>query len=265
MLFQPGGGGFNAFSTGNYEWSGMFLWLCGLIVLVLAMVLLVDYINNRKMSHLFWSAAFGAQFWVFLMVTNTGTWESLINPTFGDLQTAIPQILMLMIPALFASGLILETSDNKKLVKTLLIYTFVGSIVTIVLLTWQDYLPMTMSRIAGILLHIPTGILMITIPLKKNEGDKTMLFFSLGALLIAIIGILMGVIGIMTEIGYWYTGDEVPILNILSSEGGSADTLIAAFAFLILGSTIVFLAGVLIPKKWAPSVPLIEFEERAAR
>ncbi len=82
MILQPSSEGWNVFSTGNYEWTGMFLWLCGIVALILAAILLVDYINNRKTSHLLWAAAFGALVWVLIMVIN-GSWELIINPGFG--------------------------------------------------------------------------------------------------------------------------------------------------------------------------------------
>jgi hypothetical protein len=247
---------YDVFSTGNYAWAGMFLWLCGLISLILAMILLVNYVNNRKLSNLFWSAGFSAQFWVYLMVIN-GDWEMLINPTFGNFEVLIPQLLMFVVPALLASGMILETLDNKKLVKTLLIYTFVGTCVSIIFLVWQDSFAPTIPRIAGIVLHVPSGIAMIVLPITKNKEDKTGLFFSLGGILLAIVGIFLGLIGIGFDMGTFVNGDV--------AIDGLVDMMIASFSFIMVGAALCFLAGILLPKKWGPPVPLIELEERTAR
>jgi hypothetical protein len=261
---------YNAFEVGNFRWSEMLFWITLVFVLAFGLLLFVAYMNDRNQSHLLWSVAFFgivAVIYNVLMYTNAssagrgqptivnymGDYALLMWPDMQQIPYVIINALMYMTPGLIAAGLLLATFEDKKYGNLLLMFN--GIMVPIIMVLMVD--PTNganadigaFASLAVIILHTPSYLAIILLPILRNQEEKE-------GYLVSVAGLIMAVCGIIFV---------VMVFNpyaLSQLEGGFVDTFFMVYPFLMMGA-IVFLAfGILIPKKWSFSIPGVEFAER---
>lgn len=262
---------FNPFELGNYRWSEMLIWITMVIALAFAVLLFVDYLNNRNKAHLLWSVALAAIFAVLNMAQMyanttsggrgsptifnfTGDYAILIWPDFGSIPYVIINTLMLMTPGLIAAGLLYATFDDKKFGDLTLMFN--GIMVPIIIVFMCDptnganeMMP-GLAILAGLVLQVPMFLAIIVLPIMRNQDEKEGFLISIAGLIMLVFSILFAYIALGTDVS--------------QLEGGFIDVVFMIYPFVIMAVVIFLAFGFLIPKKWAFSIPGVEFEERQA-
>lgn len=98
---------FNPWALSEYRSADILLWVAGIIAVVFAFFLLVEYFNTKKINHVLWAISLIITFVVFHIVANSGTYSVLLSDVLAGLTT--------LIPGLIAAGLLYSVFEDKKL------------------------------------------------------------------------------------------------------------------------------------------------------
>ncbi|MFX0012956.1 MAG: hypothetical protein ACFFB2_03945 [Promethearchaeota archaeon] len=209
------------------------LLITGLVALVMAVFLLLDFLKNRKVYHLAWAISFLVLFVSGVLIIING---------FTILEEPLVPVVAAFIPACLAIGLFFVVWDDKPYGLLYTVYTVVMvaalAVVRLELLSGFDAFstPVLMG------LHIPSGLSIVGIPLytaftKKTE--ITSIFYSIGGFLISFGGVLLAFLKL-----------DAPILT--------ADQIFDVLPLLLVIVGVLFVLGILLPEKWRPENPLFK-------
>ncbi len=215
--------------------SAIILLMVGVVAIILALLLLKEYIVSKKPYHLAWAISFLVLFVSGVLIIFLGWKETLENPL-------VPPVAAL-IPAGLAIGLIFAVWPSTKYGLYYALYAIIViGILAIVRVVGGDLSGFSSPLIMGI--HIPSGLIISFLPLYTSFISKytewTGVFFGIGGLLISFGGVLLAFATVpgMTAI--------LPFTDIL---------VILPILLLIVGG--FFLLGIGLPKKWSVPIPFL--------
>jgi hypothetical protein len=226
----------------------VIFWVCAIVSIIFALLLLVSYFNSRKTEHLYWGIAF-ALMWINLhLAIPIGEFSYFLLP--------VPSAFAGLTVGLFALGLFKNVKPEKTLIgNLLLLYVVAMSFVIMFVknnLFGTEYfgtqlLPSWIIPIVVMALHVPMAVLIIWLPLTtRDENGKS-------ALMMTIAGALMGLVGLLLALA---TFDIFP--HPISV--GYVFIILSVFPFAYLLATIAFAWGTFVPKRWAFDIAGIELE-----
>jgi len=251
MILQPPSTPPTVWELSYYEnYVESLIWMAAIIAIIFGILTLVDYFNTRRRSQLVWSLSFFSVWIVFHQLIMDGDYSMLLGAVIATISA--------LIPGLLAAGLFYALFEDKKILKLrlgdiyLLFVVVMASVILIVKADPTTFTPMTPSALPAwltpvvvMVLHIPSGLSIILLPILKNRAQKSSYIMSIGGIAISIVGILLAIIS----------------LDIMATDEYLAlvFTLFPWFLLLSVGS---FAFGILLPEKWRFSIPNVEFEER---
>ncbi len=215
--------------------GALVLLVVGVVAIVLALLLLKEYMATKKTYHLAWAVSFLVLFVSGVLIILLG-WEDALAFEL------VPPVAAL-IPAGLAIGLVFAVWPDKQYG---LIYTLycVVLIAALALMKLEIILPLDMASMALMGSHIPSGLIITLLPLYtafvSKDTEWTSLFFGIGGLFISIGGVLLAFATVegMTAI--------LPLADIF-----------AILPFLLLVVGVLFVLGIGLPSKWKVEIPVI--------
>ncbi len=215
--------------------SALILLIVGVVAIILALLLLKEYMASKKPYHLAWALSFLVLFVSGVLIIFLGWADTLENPL-------VPPIAAL-IPAGLAIGLIFAIWPDTRYG----LYYTVYALVVIVLLAvvrifGEDFAGLSSPLIMGI--HIPSGLIISFLPLYtafiSKDTEWNAAFFGIGGILISFGGVLLAFATVPGMRAILPFDDILGILPIL---------------LLIVG--VFFLLGIGLPKKWNIPIPFL--------
>jgi hypothetical protein len=212
--------------------GALVLLVVGVVAIILALLLLKEYMASKKPYHLSWAVSFLVLFISGVLIILLGWGETLAI----DL---VPPVAAL-IPACLAIGLVYAMWPKYGLLYTLY------CVVLLAVLTMMklDLFMGEMASFALMGIHIPSGLIITFLPLYtafvSKETEWTAAFFGIGGLLISFGGVLLAFATVegMTAI--------LPLADIFA---------ILPFLLLIVG--VLFVLGIGLPSRWKIAIPII--------
>ena len=278
---------YDPFKSGNFRWTEMSMWIIGIIAATIALFLIIDYAKTNKKTHLLWSIAMvGLGLTFYMVITHTlssrgeveyqGNWRFLVWGDYESTQMIITSLLMVIVPGLIATGLLYETSEDRKTGDMFLYFTLVMDVVVMITMMVAgnglitDTLnpgqipnpdPINIFPVAFVALaitQVPALLAIIILPIIKNKEEKGGYLLSIGALLMLVINVLLLVVGFGTN------QDEGTFMGTAFAAGDLVDLVFAMYPFFMAAVVMCFAFGMIMPEKWGFSVPGIDFEKRSA-
>ncbi len=210
----------------------VLLLLTGIVALLGAIFLLLDYLKNKKIYHLLWAISFIVLFLAGLLIVLVD-WTILFEP--------IIPVITTLIPAFLAVGLLYALYAEKPFGLYFLLY----SVILIAIQFLARYGIAGLSGYASITLmavHIPSGLIIVLIPLlaaAKKETEMASIFFSLGGISISMGGVLLA-----------FAATSSPIMTL--------DQIVAVLPILLLIVGLFFFLGVFMPTRWRANNPVFK-------
>lgn len=273
MILQPAPSVFSPFDIGNWRWSESLLWITAFAALIFGILLLVDAINNRKVHHAIWAVAMIGEWIVLHALIVDGSYLKLLEPDIAGVLDPFFLILSSFVPPLIAAGVLYASFEDKKIPNIFMI--FVLCMIPVIVVAKLDptngqYAGMDWFETASVmLLHIPTGLVLIIVPIMKTN-DRNALLIVIGGVLMSVVGIILAILPFLQDylanIPPVYIVQELvsPFWLTFAEEYGFIDIVLSIVPFIIMGAVFCFTLGMLLTREWAFNVPGIEFEERAA-
>lgn len=205
------------------------LLITGAVALVMAILLFLDYLKNRKAFHLAWAISFLVLFVSGVLIIIFG-YDILAEP--------LVPVVAAFIPACLVIGLFFAAWDDKPYGLYYTIFTVVMVFVLAVVRLLPDLSDFSTPVLMG--LHVPSGLAIVGIPLytaltKKTE--ITSIFYSIGGLLISTGGVLLAISKTNEDVAQ-LTFDVLPLLLV------------------IVG--VFFVLGIILPTKWRVEIPFLQ-------
>lgn len=205
----------------------VLLLVIGVVAVVMAILLILDYLKNKKVYHVAWAISFLVLFISGVLIILNG---------YTILEEPLVPVVAAFIPACLVIGLFFATWDDKLYGVYYTIFTIVMVAILAVVRLLPDLANFSTPVLMG--LHIPSGLAIVSIPLytaltKKTE--ITSLFYSIGGLFISIGGVLLAISKTNTDV---------------------ADLTFAVLPLLLVVVGIFFVLGIILPTKWKIEIPI---------
>ncbi len=209
----------------------LLLLVTGLVALIMAIFLFMDYFKNKKVFHLWWAISMLVLFLAGLLFVLTD-YAILYDPLIPIVATIIPVGL--------AVGLLYAVMPDKPYG---LYYTIYSIVLIIVQAAGRYITGLEAVALPSLLaVHIPSGLIIVFLPLMtaiKKDTEYTSIFFSLGGLAISLGGMLLAFVKINS-----------PLLPLA--------TILAILPILLLLVGVLYLLGIFLPTKWKAAFPLVK-------
>ncbi|MHA1246373.1 MAG: hypothetical protein ACTSPE_03540 [Candidatus Thorarchaeota archaeon] len=209
--------------------SLILLLLTGIVALVMAIFLFLDYTKNKRIYHLSWAISFVVLFLAGLLI---------VLFDFAILGNPLVPVVATVIPVGLAVGLLHAVWGDRT-------YGTYYAIYAAIMIVVQAATRLVAGLEAGatptlLALHIPSGLIVVIVPLitaLKKETEFTSIFFSLGGIFISLGGMLLA-----------FLKFDSPIL--------SADQIFAVLPLLLLIVGVLYFLGIFMPTKWKAQIPI---------
>lgn len=240
MLLQPSGTPWSPWTIGNYQWSSAFIWIAAVAGLLFGMLLFASYVTTHKRQLLLWSFGF-LGIWVFFhqMIT-VGKYNMMVLWSDTSMFGIPTDMLTLLIPGFFAAGLCFA-----KDVKFGRIFTWCMAGLTVIYTVLQldpssGQIPKTdlYAEIAAMLVTLPSGILMIVLPIIDVGKRVSRVWMGLGGIMFLTINILVSLIVIFS-----------PLHN------ETVDIIFKIMPFFLLGAVIFTVFGIIGKEEYGFKLP----------
>ncbi|MHA1522639.1 MAG: hypothetical protein ACTSRK_20930, partial [Promethearchaeota archaeon] len=207
------------------------LLITGVVALLFTVFLVLDYLKNKKLPHLFIALAFFVVFAAGILLVLFNDYELLMTP--------IVSMLAVFIPGGLAAALFYESifgENGKKIGLGYAGYIVIMAVVIVITKAIGSPIASTMVMLA----HIPSGLAIVVLPILVYMKDKewTAILVSVGGLLISVAGMLLA---------FYVTGvlaDPTIIFVLLP--------------WILLAVSACFAFGFLYTSKWTFSVPVLK-------
>ncbi len=212
--------------------GAIVLLVVGVVAIVLALLLLKEYLVSKKPYHLAWAISFLVLFVSGVIIILLG-WADAIG------HELVPPVAAL-IPAGLAVGLLYAVFDDTQYGLFYTIYALI--VIALLTVIKLGILELDIASMVIMAIHIPSGLIISFLPLYTvytKETEWTSAFFGIGGLLISFGGVLLA----MATVG---SGNE-DLLNLVFD--------VLPYLLLIVG--VLFVLGIGLPKKWKVDIPVI--------
>ncbi|MHA1994061.1 MAG: hypothetical protein ACW97Z_05945 [Candidatus Hodarchaeales archaeon] len=213
--------------------GAVVLLVVGVVAIILALLLLKEYLSSKKMYHLSWAISFLVLFVSGVLIIFLGWTEALENPL-------VPPVAAL-IPAGLAIGLLYAVYDDTQYGFFYALYAIV--VIGILTVIKLDILTLDIASMVIMGIHIPSGLIISFLPLYTAFTKKTAwtsIFFGIGGLLISFGGVLLA----------FATVESMEAILPLTE-------IFAILPYLLLVVGVFFALGIGLPKKWKVDIPII--------
>ena len=266
---------FDPFGVGTQRYSEPFLWIGAFAAVILAVLFLGSYFATRKKQLLIWAFAFAGIWIVYHQLIFGATYSFLMDPLgpvvgfrSAGMFTLLTMALGLLIPGLIAGGLAYEKDKKFGMIYTS--YTVFMSMLFVVFMILPNsnifgaglvgmaqieakFTPVLIGFIIQLLVQLPSGILIIALPIMKKGPWFPVVWVSVGGLLLTVQNFLFSVIAILKTI-------QKPMLE---GEGETVSMIMNFIPFFFLGFVLFVAYGLIGTKDYGFSLPHVEFEEKA--
>lgn len=245
MFLQPPPTAPSPWDIGNYQWSEAFIWIAAVAGLVFGMILFASYVSNHKRQLLLWSFGFLGM-WVFYhqMIT-IGTYNMMVFWNDTSMFGIPTEMLVLLIPGLFAAGLCFTKSEKfgKIFSWYIAIMTVIYTVLQLDPSSGQIANTDLYATIAAMLVTLPSAILIIALPIMDEGalGPKSMM--AVGGIFLVTIYILTSMIALFDPL-----------------HDATIDPIFMIMPFFIIGAIIFLIFGVIGKKEWGFKLPNLKFE-----
>jgi hypothetical protein len=255
VLFQPPSGPPDPWDVGEYQWASLLLWIVCIVGIIWGFLLIVSYINTRKRHYLLWGASFSLIFIGFHQVIGTSD--------YGILLDGFMAAMLAFIPGLLAAGLLMAAYKDKKFGDYYALFALIMAILIGIFkfdpFYWITAETALVPTSMVMILHIPSGLLLVIVPILTTFKSKTTRW---PALFISIGGLLFGLVGFSLSLA---TSGYLAMIELTT--GVPADwalfVIFGLFPIFLLFAGLAWALGTLIPSLWNFEIPGVEFEERA--
>ncbi|MHA1775710.1 MAG: hypothetical protein DRO88_08790 [Promethearchaeia archaeon] len=168
----------------DFPGAVIVLLVTGVVALLFCIFLILDYLKNKKLPHLFIAIAFFVVFAAGVLLVIINDYELLMTPVIS--------MLAVFIPGGIATALLLESVFGEKGKTIGLGYAGYIIIMAIVIIITKA-IDSPIASIMVMLAHIPSGLAIVILPILVYMKDKewTAILVSVGGLLISVAGILL--------------------------------------------------------------------------
>ncbi len=230
---------------GSGKVAEIAFWMVAIVAIIFALFLLSSYLTTRKPAHLYWGISF-TLIWI-------NTHVAIFSGSFTTFLDPVPATLYALMVGLFAVGLFKNVKPEKdKMGNYLLYYVVIMSLVIgffklveLENLATVIVVPALVVPILVMILHVPSAILIIWLPLQTREEN------GISALAMTLAGVLMGLVGVLLALA---------TLGILATDEYLL-IVFNVFPFVYLGAGLCFAWGTFVPKRWNFAIPGIELED----
>jgi len=216
------------FVVSSYPGAVVLLLITGIAAVLFGLFMLLDFLKNKNMHHLLWALAFFVLFIAGIVLIFTNDYSLLLSPLVAALAA--------LIPVGIAAGLYFVVFEEKNKLYGYIYLLFV--IVMVILIGITKAVDSPGASATVMVAHIPSGLSIILLPIyttyKTKETDWKALLITIGGIVVSIAGMLLA----LFTIG---AADIVLILTLLP--------------IVLLIAAVFFAFGMLIPEKWAFSIP----------
>ncbi len=209
----------------------IILLITGVVALIFTIFLVLDYLKNKKLPHLFIALAFFVVFAAGVLLVLFNDYELLMTP--------IISMLAVFVPGGLAAALFYESIFGENGKKIGLGYAgFIVLMAVIIVITKAIGSPIASTMV--MLAHIPSGLAIVVLPILVYMKDKewTAILVSVGGLLISVAGMLLA---------FYVTG-------ILADP----TIIFVLLPWILLVVSACFAFGFLYTSKWTFSVPVLK-------
>jgi hypothetical protein len=209
----------------------ILLLVVGIVALVMALLLLREYLTNKNVAHVLWAVSFLVLFVSGVLIILNG---------FEVLQEPLVPVVAALIPAGLASGLFFAVGPEEKFGLLFTAYALIGIVLLAIAkleILFEDFSSMILMAV-----HIPSGLTIVLLPLLtalRKETEMTSIFFALGGFCISLGGVLLAIA----------TVDETILLSF--------DDIFAILPILLVIVGVLFVLGIILPTKWKIQVPFL--------
>ncbi|MHA1112780.1 MAG: hypothetical protein ACTSRE_16955 [Promethearchaeota archaeon] len=210
----------------------VILLITGVVALLFTIFLVLDYVKNKKLPHLFIALAFFVVFAAGVLLVIFNDYELLLDP--------IVSMLAVFIPGGIAAALFYESVFGKNGKTIGLVYAgYIVIMAIVILITKLMELPI--ASIMVMAAHIPSGLAIVILPILVYLKDKewTAILVSVGGALISVVGILLAFL-------------------VSGSELFSAALIFGLLPWILLVVAACFAFGFLYTSKWTFKFPLLK-------
>ncbi|MHA1718221.1 MAG: hypothetical protein ACTSWX_11105 [Promethearchaeota archaeon] len=215
----------------------ILLLITGVAALLFSVFMLLDFLKNKKMNHILWAIAFFVLFAAGVILVIGRNYELLLSWPVS--------VLGVFIPGGIAAGLfyssVFDEEKSKKYGMAYLIFVGVGAV--LILLTKTITAWAGLAKWAVMLVHIPSGLIMMILPFlvyKKNTTEWTPLLASIGGAVMSLAGILLAM--------------------VISGVDALAGFVFGALPVLLLIVAVCLAFGFVLTKQWTFAFPFIKVE-----
>jgi hypothetical protein len=253
MFLQPGA--YNVWNISNQQWASPFIWIPAVISLIFGLFLLVSYFNKPKKHILLWAFGF-LGIWIFYHVmSGAGTYNMLLGSYDSGMFSIPVAMLLLLIPGLFAAGLCFDKDKKLGLYYTLYVVLMTALYMVLQLLpngiesAETSKLVVTIAYVVVILVQLPSGALIIALPIMK-EGR----LFPKN--LVSVAGGFMITANIIMSLLMFF----VP--TAMRPQDSTIELMVMFVPICLTISVLCLTLGIIGNKDWGFAFPHVEFEEK---
>ena len=168
----------------DYLGAWIILLITGIVALLFTIFLVLDFVKNKKLHHLFIAIAFFVVFAAGILLVAFDSYLILLKH--------IVSFLAVFIPGGIASALFYESVFGKNGKKIGLIFAGYIVIISIAILITK-IMELPIASVMVMLAHIPSGLAIVILPILVYRKDKewTALLVSIGGALISVAGMML--------------------------------------------------------------------------
>jgi len=222
------------FDVSGYPGAVILLLITGIAAILFGLLMLLDFVKNKKIHHLLWALAFIVVFVAGVVLIFTNNYALLLSPLVAALAA--------LIPGGIAAGLYFVVFEDKTKLYGYIYLLFVLVMVILIGITKAVGSPGAPATV--MVAHIPSSLSIILLPIyttfKTKETDWKALLMTIGGLVISVAGVLLAL----------FTANPTDI--------GLLVLILTLLPIVLLLTALFFALGMLLPEKWSFGIPGIK-------
>jgi len=224
------------FVVSTYAGAVMLLLITGIAAILFGLFMLLDFLKNKKLYHLFWAIAFIVLFVAGVVLVFTNDYSLLLSP--------LVSAVAVLLPGGIATGLYFAVFEEKKLYGYIYLF-FVLVMVVLVGITKAVASPGASATV--MVAHIPSSLSIILLPLyitfKIKKTNWKALLMSIGGLVVSLAGVLLAL--------FTLNPTDIPLLVLI----------LTVLPIVLLITAVFFAFGMLLPEIWSFAIPGLKKKE----
>ncbi|MHA1610426.1 MAG: hypothetical protein ACTSVZ_06375 [Promethearchaeota archaeon] len=245
MFLQPPPAAPSPWDIGNYPWSSAFIWIAAAAGLVFGLLLFASYASNHKKQLLLWSFGFFGVWIFYHQMITVGTYDMLVFWDDTSMFGIPTEMLTLLIPGFFAAGVCFAKSEQFG--KIFSWYIAFMTVVYTVLQTdpsnGQIANTDLYAAIVAMLVTIPSGLLIILLPVMDEGNLMPRTLMGLGGILQLTMNLFFAIIFFFAPLAV-----------------ATIDWIFMIMPFFIVGTVLFLIFGMIGKEEYGFKLPYLKFE-----